>query len=82
MPKWLMPHGDAMASLSPELALIGAVLHQAIHDVRSPHATIRADACAFLTDPQQIRFWCHLGGLEVEVFQEAVAALLRPPREA
>jgi hypothetical protein len=82
MPKWMMPHGDVMASLPPEMALIGAVLHQVLVDARSANPTIRADAHTFLNDPRKLAVWTDLVGIEPAAFQERVAALLRPPREA
>jgi hypothetical protein len=81
MPKWTTPRGDVMASLPGELVLIGAVLHQAVTDAQSARPAIRADAHAFLSDPQQVEFWTTLAGLDAAAFQARAAALLRP-REA
>ena len=42
------PNKAQLMTLDPALALLAAVLQQAVHDVQSPHPAIREDALAFL----------------------------------
>ena len=47
----------ATTGLAPELAMLAAVMQQAVHDVRSRRPDIRQDALQFLRDTEAVAWW-------------------------
>jgi hypothetical protein len=76
MARWMLPHTVDTATVPGELVLAAAVLHQLVTDAQSRQAAIRAEAQRFLNDPRQLAVWTDLVGIEAQVFQARVAALL------
>ena len=61
--------------LDPTLALLAAVVQQALADLRSPHPAIREDALRFLGDAEAVQWWGDVLGVG-EALRERVQALL------
>ena len=62
--------------LDPVLALLGAVIQQALADLRSPRPDIRQDALQFLRDEAALGWWGDVLGVG-EALQQQVQAMLR-----
>ena len=74
----LSPHEIPWRDIPGEACLVAGVIRQALHDARSPHAALRTDALAFLSDEEAMGAWCALGGLDLAYVQRLVAAALAP----
>jgi len=66
------------AETSGELALVGAILRQALKDARSRNADIRGAACAFLGEGGALDFYCHLLGMEASTVRARLQQAVRP----
>ena len=69
------PNKAQLMTLDPALALLAAVLQQAVHDARSPRHAIREDALQFLQDPDSLAWFGQQLGVE-DALQRQVQALL------
>ena len=65
-----------LMTLDPALALLAAVLQQAVHDARSHRAAIREEALQFLRDDAALVWWGDVLGVG-DALQRQVRAVLR-----
>ena len=70
------PTKAALMRLDPALALLAAVVQQALSDVRSPRPDIRQDALTFLGDEAALAWWGDALGVG-EALQRQVQAVLQ-----
>ena len=73
------PTKAALMRLDPALALLAAVVQQALSDVRSPSSDIRHDALRFLCDEAALQWWGDVLGVG-DALQRQVQAVLRDGR--
>ena len=73
------PNKAQLMTLDPALALLAAVLQQAVHDARSPRHAIREDALQFLRDEAALGWWGDVLGVG-DALQPQVQAVLRDDR--
>jgi hypothetical protein len=65
-----LPNAHKPCPIEAELALIGAILRQAVRDLRDPCPHIQADACAFWRgDEGTLGWFCDLLGLNLQHVQ-------------
>jgi hypothetical protein len=62
---------------TPEMHLIGAILHQAVQDTQSPRRDVREAAVAFWSNPDHVRWWEDFLGVPDGVLQQQVHTILR-----
>ena len=67
----------ALQHLAPELALLAAVLQQALHDVRSRRADVREEAQQFLQDAEALGWWGEVLGIDGEALHQHARDVLR-----
>jgi hypothetical protein len=73
---------DISADLAstPELHLLGAILHQAVKDLRSGRADIREEARAFLSNKAHLAYWESILGLRDGVLLQRMRNVLHAGR--
>ncbi len=59
--------------LPGEAALAAAIIRQALVDVQSGNANIRAEAVRFLSDPRKVEFWDNFLALDGVLVRHAQA---------
>lgn len=80
MPTARDPNRAALMHLAPELALLAAVLQQALHDVRSRRADVRQEAQQFLQDEAALGWWAAVLGIDGGALHQHAQELLRRGR--